>query len=142
MTTTLTHSWYLTLRHLRALARQPWYVAITLVQPIIWLLLFGALFGRAVEIPGFGAASYLAFLTPGVIAMTALFTNGWSGMAIIDDLDRGVMDRFLVSPARRGALMAGLVAHQAVVTAIQSAIIVALALLVGAPFARGAARLA
>ena len=71
MTTPLRHSWYLTLRHLRALPRQPWYVAITLVQPIIWLLLFGALFKRVVEIPGFGAASYIAFLTPGVVVMTA-----------------------------------------------------------------------
>jgi hypothetical protein len=43
----------LTLRHLRELLRQPWYVAITLVQPVIWLLLFGELYKRVVEIPGF-----------------------------------------------------------------------------------------
>ena len=38
--------------------------------------------------------------------MTALFSAGWSGMGIINDLDRGVMDRFLVSPARRASLIA------------------------------------
>jgi hypothetical protein len=43
----------LTLRHLRELLRQPWYVAITLVQPVIWLLVFGELYKRVVEIPGF-----------------------------------------------------------------------------------------
>jgi ABC-2 type transport system permease protein len=41
MSATLTHSWFMTVRHLRNLARQPWWIAITLVQPVIWLLLFG-----------------------------------------------------------------------------------------------------
>ena len=54
-------------RELRSLLRQPWWIAITLVQPIIWLLLYGALFKRVVEIPGFGATSYIQFLTPGVV---------------------------------------------------------------------------
>ena len=40
-------------RHLRELWRQPWFVGVTLVQPVIWLLLFGALFKRVIEIPGF-----------------------------------------------------------------------------------------
>ena len=49
---TLRHSWYITLRNLRRFIRQPAWVAITLIQPMIWLLLFGALFKRVVEIPG------------------------------------------------------------------------------------------
>ena len=44
---------HLTLRQLRNFLRQPWFVALSLVQPIIWLLLFGALFKKVVEIPGF-----------------------------------------------------------------------------------------
>ena len=128
---------HLTARSLRALIRQPWYVAVTLVQPIIWLLLFGQLFKRIVEIPGFAATSYITFLTPGVVVMSALFSNGWSGMAIIEDMDGGVMDRFLVSPVRRGALMAGLILYGAVVTAIQSIIMVLLGLLTGARFPGG-----
>ena len=47
------HSWHITLRYLRAFIRQPAWVAITLVQPIIWLLLFGALFKSVTKIPGF-----------------------------------------------------------------------------------------
>jgi ABC-2 type transport system permease protein len=88
--TTLAHSRYMTLRHLRELWRQPWYVAITLVQPVIWLLLFGALFKRVVEIPGFGGGNYIDFLTPGIVVITALFSAGWSGMSVINDIDRGV----------------------------------------------------
>jgi ABC-2 type transport system permease protein len=139
MTTAIAHSGHMTVRHLRGLARQPWYIAITLVQPVIWLLLFGSLFKRIVEIPGFATTSYVDFLTPSVVVMTALFSSAWSGMSVIQDLDRGVMDRFLVSPTRRGALMAGSLSYQAIVTAIQSLIVVAIGLVAGARFPGGAA---
>jgi len=128
---------YMTVRHLRELWRQPWFVAITLVQPVIWLLLFGALFKRVVEIPGFTGHSYIAFLAPGVVVMTAMFNSAWSGMALIDDLNRGVTARFLVTPVRREALIAGRLVKEAVVVVIQSLIIVALALVVGATFPGG-----
>jgi ABC-2 type transport system permease protein len=127
---------------LRELWRQPWFVAVTLVQPVIWLLLFGALFKRVIEIPGFHGHSYIAFLAPGVVVMTALFSSAWSGMALIDDINRGVTARFLVSPVRREALIAGRILKEAVVVVIQSLIIVALALIVGASFPGGVAGVA
>ncbi len=137
MMTTLKHSWFMTGRHLRNVARQPLYVAFTLVQPIIYLLLFGELFRRVVELPGFGAGSYIAFLTPGIVIQTAIFSAGWNGSSVIDDLDRGVMDRFLVSPASRFALIAGRLIQLSAVIVIQSLIVVGLGLLRGAEFAGG-----
>jgi ABC-2 type transport system permease protein len=137
MTTFLAHSWFFARRELRNLARQPWWIAVSLAQPIIYLLLFAALFRKVVEIPGFGADSYLDFFTPGVVVMTALFSGGWGGMGIINDLDRGVMDRFLVSPARRGALIAGRLAQQTIVSLIQSLIIIVLGLILGASYPGG-----
>jgi ABC-2 type transport system permease protein len=128
---------YMTVRHLRELWRQPWFVGVTLVQPIIWLLLFGALFKRIVDIPGFHGHSYIAFLAPGVVVMTAMFNSAWSGMALIEDLNRGVTARFLVTPVRREALIAGRLLKEAVVVVIQSVIIVVLALIVGATFPGG-----
>ena len=116
------HTFYMTIRHVRELLRQPWWIAVTLVQPVIWLLLFGALFKRVVEIPGFHGGSYIAFLAPGVVVMTAMFNSAWSGMALIEDLNRGVTARFLVSPVRRQALIAGRIAKEAVVVVIQSVI--------------------
>jgi ABC-type Na+ transport system ATPase subunit NatA len=101
LSTTVTHSWFMTMRHLRNLARQPWWIAITLVQPVIWLLLFGAVFKATADIPGFVADSYVDYLTPGIVVMTAAFAGGWAGMGVIEDLNRGVIDRFLVSPAAR-----------------------------------------
>jgi ABC-2 type transport system permease protein len=65
MSATLTHSWFMTARHLRNLARQPWWIAITLVQPVIWLLLFGAVFKAAADIPGFAASPLRRLPDPG-----------------------------------------------------------------------------
>jgi ABC-2 type transport system permease protein len=120
------------------LLRQPWFVAITLVQPIVWLFLFGQLFKSVTEIPGFaGGASYLDYLMPGVVVMTAMFSSGWSGMGTIDDIERGLMDRFLVGPLHRSSLIVGRVAHEAVSLIIQSLVIGGIALLLGAQIAGG-----
>jgi len=142
MTMFLRQSWSITGRHLRAMARQPAFVFITLTQPIIWLLLFGALFKKIVDIPGFRGGSYIDFLTPGVVIMTALFSAGWSGMSFIDDMDAGVMDRFLVAPVQRGAMIAGSLAYQAIATVIQSGVIIGLGALAGASFPGGAGGIA
>src|SRR5690349_24280578 len=92
------------LRNARVLLRQPAFLAITIVQPLIWLLLFGALFKAVTQIPGFATGSYLDYLTPGIVVMLAVSSAGWTGMGFIEDINRGVMDRMLVSPAWRGAL--------------------------------------
>jgi ABC-2 type transport system permease protein len=136
MTAVLKHSWYMSLRDLRALARQPWWIAISLAQPLVYLLLYSALFERVADIPGFDG-SYLDFVVPGIVLMTAMFSGGWAGMNIINDLDRGVIDRFLVSPITRGALIAGRLMQQAIITVIQSLIIVGLGLAIGASFPGG-----
>lgn len=137
----LRHSGSLTARSLRALWRQPAFAAATLIQPVIWLLLFGQLFRSVVHIPGFASSSgsYLEFITPGVIMMTALFSSGWAGTVYIEDMNRGVMDRLLASPVRRGAMMVGTLAYQGVTTVVQTVTVFAIASIVGARFAGGAA---
>ena len=120
----------------------PWWIAITLVQPVIWLLLFGAVFKATADIPGFAASSYVDYLTPGIVVMTAAFAGGWAGMGVIEDLNRGVVDRFLVSPVRRQALISGRLVQLAIVSVIQSLIVIVLGLLVGARFPGGVTGLA
>lgn len=137
----LAHCWFLTLRVLRHLMRQPWYIALTLIQPIIWLGLYGQLFKRVVELPGFQSSSYISFLTPGVIIMSALFGAGWSGMGIIIDVDRGVMDRFLVAPVSRPAIIVGRLMYLAIVTVVQSLILFAMGFMLGARYGGGIAGL-
>jgi ABC-2 type transport system permease protein len=137
MIATLANTNQITARYLRAFLRQPYYVIGTLVQPIIWLLLFGQLFKRVAEIPGFAAGSYIAFLTPGVVVMSAMLSTGWSGTSYVVDMERGVMNRFLVAPVRRGALIAGELIYQAAMVLLQSLIILALGFLAGARFNGG-----
>ncbi|MET4158596.1 ABC transporter permease [Agromyces sp. PvR057] len=139
-TSFLRHTAVLTLRQLRAAVRVPAFVVMNLVQPLIWLLLFGQLFESVVEIPGFsGGADYLEFLTPGIVAMMALFGSAWAGTSFIEDMNRGVMDRLLTSPTHRGALMVASLVYQAVLTFVQTLIVLGVAWLLGARFDGGLA---
>jgi ABC-2 type transport system permease protein len=135
--TTIAHSFFMTLRLLRQLLRNPWYVALTLVQPVIWLVFYGQLFQKVTELPGFQSGSYIDFLTPGIVVMSALFSSGWSGMGMIHDLDRGVMDRFLVSPASRAAIVAGRLLHLAFQNCVTGTILITLGLVLGARYQGG-----
>jgi ABC-2 type transport system permease protein len=132
-------TWYLTGRKLRALARQPVMIAMGVIQPVIWLFLFGEMFHKITDIPGFGfQGSYLAYLIPGVVAMNAMSGNMWAGMSMIEEIDRGTLNRFLVTPASRLAIMNASVAEQAVSTTIQTLIIVVLGYAGGAHYPGGA----
>ncbi len=134
----LSDTWYLTGRKLHALVRQPWVMAFSVIQPAIWLFLFGDLFHKVVDIPGFGyGGPYLAYLVPGVVAMNAMSGNMWAGMAMIEEIERGTLNRFLVSPASRIAIMNASVAEQAVSTAVQTLIIVVLGYAGGARYPGG-----
>ena len=135
----LSDTWYLTGRRLRALARQPLVLAMGVIQPVIWLFLFGEMFRKVIDIPGFGfQGSYLAYLIPGIVAMNAMSGNMWAGMAMIEEIDRGTLNRFLVTPASRLAIMNASVAEQAVSTTIQTLIIVGLGYAGGARYPGGA----
>jgi len=135
--TALRQTRQVTLRYLRALLRQPAWVGITLTQPLIWLLLFGALFKAVTKIPGFHGGSYIDFLTPGVVVMLAVSSAGWTGMGFIEDMNSGVMDRTLASPVWRGALNLGSVAQAVLTIVIQSTLIVSLGLALGAHYDGG-----
>jgi ABC-2 type transport system permease protein len=132
-------TWYLTGRKLRALIRQPVVLAMGVIQPVIWLFLFGEMFRKIIDIPGFGyQGSYLAYLVPGIVAMNAMSGNMWAGMAMIEEIDRGTLNRFLVTPASRLAIMNASVVEQAVSTTIQTLIIVGLGYAGGAHYPGGA----
>src|ERR1700724_601124 len=134
----LSDTWYLTGRKLHALVRQPYVLAFSVVQPAIWLFLFGELFRKVIDIPGFAfGGTYLDYLVPGLIAMNAMANNMWAGMAMIEEIERGTLNRFLASPASRIGIMNATVAEQAVSTTVQSLIIVGLGLAGGARYHGG-----
>lgn len=129
-------SWQIYLRGMRVFRRQPAYLGMTLFQPIIWLLLFGALFKAVTRIPGFHG-SYIDYLTPGVVVMLAVFSAGWTGMGFVEDINGGVMDRMLATPVWRSALNVGTVGYAAFSVVVQTILIILLALILGADFRGG-----
>ena len=91
---------------LRKLLRDPMELFSRAVQPVLWLAIFGQVFSQVRGIPT-GNVSYLAFMTPGILAQSVLFTAIFYGIAVIWERDLGVIHKLLVSPSPRGALVFG-----------------------------------
>ncbi|MFE3603380.1 ABC transporter permease [Streptomyces sp. NPDC059142] len=136
-TAVLTQTWYMTQRQLVAVLRQPVFLLISLIQPVIWLFLFGNLFRKVVELGGFGTTSYLDYLVPGIVVMSALGSSMWAGMGTLEEIERGTLNRFLTTPVSRSALMNANVVQNGISTAVQSVIIVLLGLIGGAGYPGG-----
>ena len=127
-----TQSWFMLGRQTRNLMREPIWIVMMLVQPMFWLLLYSQLFERLVELPGFETDSYLDFFLPAVVVMTAYFSGTWSGMSTITDLDRGVIERFLATPARRSSLIVSQLMRSALTAMLQGTIILVVGRILGA----------
>lgn len=124
-------TWFMVVRQARNLMREPIWIALLLIQPIIWLVLYGQLFKRVVHLGGFGTTSYVTFLAPAIVAMNAFFGGTWSGMGMIFDLERKVIERFLATPASRLALVLSQIVRAALTSAIQALVILVIALALG-----------
>ncbi|HZE18226.1 MAG TPA: ABC transporter permease, partial [Mycobacterium sp.] len=77
-----------------------------MVQPALWLLIFGTTFTH-LHVINTGSVSYLAFLAPGIIAQSALFISIFYGIQIIWDRDAGILAKLMVTPAPASALITG-----------------------------------
>jgi ABC-2 type transport system permease protein len=77
-----------------------------MVQPALWLLIFGQTFS-SLRVINTGPVPYLAFLAPGIIAQSALFISIFYGIQIIWDRDAGVLAKLMVTPAPASALITG-----------------------------------
>jgi len=130
-------TWYLFIRNLRNSARIPIVWVMSLIQPLIWLLLFGQLFKNVVNVPGFPTGSYLAYLAPGIIVMTTLMGATFSGMGTLIDIDLGYLDKMLVTPVSRNAIILGRMGGDVVRIVAQAIIIVLIVLLMGEGFVTG-----
>ena len=111
---------------LKKLLRDPTEVLARAVQPVLWIVIFGNVFSRIRAIPT-GNISYLAFMTPGILAQSVLFVAIFYGIAVIWERDLGIVHKLLVSPAYRAALVYGKAASAGFRGALQTLIIYALA---------------
>jgi len=135
----LSDTWFLIARQARNLLREPIWIALLLIQPMVWLVLYSQLFTKLPTLGGFGTTSYITFLMPGIVVMNAFFGATWSGMSMIDDLDRKVVERFLATPASRLAIVLSQIVRSALTAAIQAVIILVVALALGVRVHTGAA---
>ena len=111
---------------LKKLFRDPTELLSRAVQPTLWLVIFGQVFSRVRGIPT-GNVSYLAFMTPGILAQSVLFAAIFYGIAVIWERDLGIVQKLLVSPAERSALVVGKAISAGFRGAIQAGIIYLLA---------------
>lgn len=123
----LTDSWTMTRRELAHWARQPVQVVVSLVFPVMLLLMFGYLIGggRAVE------GAYVDYLVPGMLALTMAFGLEGTMLAVTQDLNKGVIDRFRSMPMADGAVLVGRSAADMLQSAIGLVVLIGVGLGLG-----------
>ncbi|MBM2832377.1 MAG: multidrug transporter permease [Dehalococcoidia bacterium] len=102
------------------------------VQPAFWLLIFGPVFTRIRVFPT-GTVRYIDFMAPGVLAQSCLFISIFYGIAMIWERDMGILNKLLVSPIRRPALVLGKALSASVRALAQACIVFILAAVLGIP---------
>jgi ABC transporter DrrB family efflux protein len=95
----------ITRRNLLVWMRVPAYIVFTVIQPVMFVLLFRYVFGGAIPVQVKGG--YVNFLMPGIIAQTAAFATFGTAIALAQELQKGVIDRLRSMPMARSAVLAG-----------------------------------
>jgi ABC-2 type transport system permease protein len=90
----------------RKLRHDPFELLTRMIQPAIWLLIFGQAMAKTKAIPT-GSLSYLDYIAPGILAQSILFISIFFGIALIWERDMGILHKILVSPAPRSILVIG-----------------------------------
>jgi len=130
-----TDTWVMTKRNLTVWSRVPAILVFTLVQPMIFTLLFRYVFGGAipVNIPG----GYVNYLLPGIVGQTAAFASMATAIALAVEIQKGVVDRLRAMPMARGAFLGGRLAADVVRMSITVLVIIGVGYLVGFRFQGG-----
>lgn len=124
-------------RNLRKLVRVPLLLFFSLFQPLLFLVLFSQVFSSLADLPGFAYDTYLQFLAPSIVALTALNSAFQSGMGMVNDIEDGMLDKFLIAPIRRSSILLGKVLADGTRMVAQAGIIVGVAALMGTRFETG-----
>jgi len=116
-------------RQLRMNLRNPAWVIIGLMQPILYLLLFGPLLKPLID--QFGAANAYTFFVPGMLVQLGLFGAFFAGFSLIGEWREGVIEAERVTPASRTALLVGRLARDLLQLLVQAVILVGLGYALG-----------
>jgi ABC-2 type transport system permease protein len=120
----------LCLLELQRIRQDPFELLTRLIQPALWLLVFGTTLSQLRAIPT-GGVPYLDYLAPGILAQSALFIAIFFGVQVIGERDAGVLAKLMVTPTPRAALVAGKAFAAGVRASVQGVAVLVLALLLG-----------
>src|SRR3954465_8860544 len=129
-------AWVLTWRNLTIWRRVPAYLVFTIVQPMIFTLLFRYVFGGAIPTRGI-PGGYVNFLIPGVIAQTAAFATMATAISLAIEAQKGVIDRLRAIPIAPSAVLLGRLAADGIRMLITLLVIIGVGYLVGFRFQDG-----
>lgn len=124
----LSDGWVTTKRNLLKIKRVPDILVFTLIQPIMFVLLFTYVYGGVIEIPG---SSYAEFLMAGIFAQTVVFGSTYSGSAMAQDLKDGIIDRFRTLPMHPAAVLVGRTNGDMAINAASMAVMMVTGFIVG-----------
>lgn len=122
-------------RNVLKLIRAPLGLFLSVMQSMLWLFLFPLSFARFEQFPEFrvlGYPSYLMFFTPSALSMTVLTVAFQSGWGMVNDIEHGMLDKFLINPIRRTSILLGRLMADGARMFLQGALVLAVALLLGA----------
>ena len=120
--------------------RNPFVLVVSLVQPIIFLLLFTEVFGNVAGDAvnrGLPGVSYTTYLVPAIAIQVSLAAAVTSGVGLVNDIENGMFEKVLVSPMNRTAVFVGKTAAEVFRIAVQVAIILGLGVVLGAEISTG-----
>jgi len=125
-------TWVIAQRNLTIWRRVPAFVMFSLVQPVIFTLLFRYVFGGAIPVgtPG----GYVNYLIPGIVAQTAAFASMGTAIALATEAQEGVVDRLRAMPMARSAYLGGRLLADTLRMVITVLVIVGIGYLVGFRF--------
>ena len=133
----------LTLRWVRRLSREKFSMLFTLVQPMLfWLIFFGNLFQRAADTQVVQAPNYISFLAAGVVVMTVLNNGLAGGVDLLFDKENGFLERLMSTPIRRTSVIVSRFLFVMGITSMQVLVILGVAWLFGVRPATGLAGVA
>lgn len=121
---------------IRKIIHDPLELFVRLIQPILWLVVFGTMF-NTYRIINTGNISYISFIAPGIIAQSILFTSIFFGIAITWDRDSGILAKLMATPTSRQSIVLGKGISAGARGLIQAAVIILISLLLGVTFVVG-----
>jgi ABC-2 type transport system permease protein len=123
--------WLVFHRSVQIVIRRRAWVAISMVQPLSFLLLFGPLLRPLARTPGLDATSPYNVYVPGLLVQLALFSTSSAGLGLLTDIRSGVIERLRVTPVSRAALLLGRILRAIALMVVQAAVLVVCALPLG-----------